>query len=452
LDGVMSAASARLAGGIIIAGALSGGVGIALTLLLHWLQHISFGYSEATFLIGVQEASFGRRVGVLALAGAIAGFGWWAIRTCMGPSVGVTEAVQRADGRMPFWRSQADAVLQVVVVALGASLGREGAPRESAAATTSWLADRAGLTAEHRRLLVAGAGGAALAAVYGVPLAGTLFTLEVLLVSVAPIAVLVAVATSVIAVTIAWTVLPSTPLYHLPPGPASSSVFVFAALGGPLFGLAGLGTARLFRWAKRARPRGAWLVAATVTSFTLIGVAAIAYPHLLGNGKGALEVAVTGNDGWFFLLTLALLKPLATAMILRAGAAGGVLTPTLATGALIGAGLAAVWNDAWSFGGRAGLGATALVGAAAVYAVAGRAPATAVALTWELAHPPVWVVAAVALSVATAVLTTHPWRSRMDESGWPFGRGLQVAKSRDRDVGAPPGDNVRATMDSCRPG
>jgi len=49
-------------------------------LLLHLVQHLAFGYTEETFLTGVQRATAARRVLALAVGGVIVGVGWWALR------------------------------------------------------------------------------------------------------------------------------------------------------------------------------------------------------------------------------------------------------------------------------------------------------------------------------------------------------------------------------------
>jgi H+/Cl- antiporter ClcA len=71
-------------------------------------------------------------------------------------------------------------VLSVLLVGMGAALGREGAPKQFGAVLANGLADKAQLTDEQRRLPVACGAGAGMAAAYGVPLGGALFALEVL--------------------------------------------------------------------------------------------------------------------------------------------------------------------------------------------------------------------------------------------------------------------------------
>jgi len=108
-------------------------------------------------------------------------------------------------------------VESIVIVALGASLGREAAPQQTGAALASALSVRAKLPEWQRRLLVACGAGAGMAAVYNVPLGGALFTLEVLMGTVTLPLVLPALATTLTATAVAWIAIPHVPTYAIPP-------------------------------------------------------------------------------------------------------------------------------------------------------------------------------------------------------------------------------------------
>ena len=76
---------------------------------------------------------------------------------------------------------------------------------------------------------------------------------------------------------------------------------------------------------------------AAVGVFAALGLASLWFPEILGNGKNAVqemfdERTVTGLLCWLFVL-----RPLATALLLRVGAPGGLFTPTMTLGALAGA-------------------------------------------------------------------------------------------------------------------
>ncbi|BCA95075.1 hypothetical protein TUM19329_14360 [Legionella antarctica] len=106
-----------------------------LGLLLHYVQHIAYGYSlneiisSESFLAGVLASSPERRVIVLMSCGLIAGLGWWALYRFGKPLVSITDAVL-LQKKMPVGTTIIHALLQIVTIGLGSPLGREVAPRE----------------------------------------------------------------------------------------------------------------------------------------------------------------------------------------------------------------------------------------------------------------------------------------------------------------------------------
>jgi H+/Cl- antiporter ClcA len=158
-------------------------------------------------------------------------------------------------------------------------------------------------------------------------------------------------------------------------------VIVFAVVVAPPAALAAVAFVRLIGWARRRRPAGWRLPLATVPVFTALGALAIVFPALLGNGKGPTQLTLDGGGTLGLLVVLAVLKPLVTAACLRSGASGGLFTPTLATGALLGAALGQGWELLWPGG---PVGGFAVVGATAFLAAALQAPISAVVLMLEL--------------------------------------------------------------------
>jgi CIC family chloride channel protein len=94
-------------------------------------------------------------------------------------------------------------VIQVTSVGLGASIGKEVAPRELSAMAGSKLVGWFRIDARWSMILVASAAGAGLAAVYNVPLAGALFAIEILLARFSAGAAVVALSISAIATVVA---------------------------------------------------------------------------------------------------------------------------------------------------------------------------------------------------------------------------------------------------------
>jgi H+/Cl- antiporter ClcA len=368
-------------------GVVAGISGMALGLFLHCLQHWAYGYSmhsllsTQSFLQGVTASTPWRRVSVLLLCGCIAGFGWWALNRFGKPLVNVEKALKADDPRTSVLSTILNALLQIITVALGSPLGREGAPREVGATFAGWLSHRAGLSLQESRIMVACGAGAGLAAVYNVPLSGTLFVLEVLLGTFTTSAAIPALLTSVIAATVAWIGLGNDAQYTAPTFQLSHALMAWSILIGPVFGFSAYGFSRLLNGARMRAPRDWRLIPECILAFLLIGLAAIFYPQLLGNGKGPIQLGFNDAVSIPLASIIVALKMLAMMACLRAGARGGLLTPGMSIGAMLAIALGGMWNH---FFPAVPLSAYAMVGAAAFLAASMRMPITAVVLAVEL--------------------------------------------------------------------
>ena len=367
---------------VVALGAVTGVGAIALVALLHLVEHLAYGYKSGPFLDGVSNAVWWRHVVALVIAALLVCAGLILLRPR--PAAGasdVSEALWLRGARMDWIPSVGRGVLSIITVGLGVSLGREGAPQVVGAATASKLADWTGLPIWQRRLLVASGAGAGFAAIYNVPLGGSLFALEVLLGSVALPLVLPALATSVVATAVAWISLGTGPTYRLPPYTLHPTQMVWALLAGPLIGVVAIGWVRIVQRATRLR-LGQWArFAAPVFVLTILGVVSIQYPQLLGNGKGVVQVEALGGFSLGLLCVLFVLKPLATVACLGVGSPGGLFTPSLTVGVLLAGILGTVWNHIWP---GATLGSYAVIGGGAFLAASMQGPLSGVVLVLEL--------------------------------------------------------------------
>jgi len=379
--GIVASYSPMFWGLVVLVGVGSGIAGALLIELLRAVQHLAWSYSSGSFLDAVKHASAGRRLIVLSIGGVAAGGG--ALVLARLGSVAVPEALWLREARLPLFGSIARGIHSIVIVALGASLGREAAPQATGAALGSTLADWAGLPDWQRRLLVACGAGAGMAAVYNVPLGGALFALEVLLGTLALPLVLPALATALIATAIAWSVVPSAPTYTIPGYAVNASQIVWAVIVGPIAGLAAVAYVRLITAAHAMRPSGAMRVVIPIFVFVALGAISIAYPEVLGNGKNVVQLALVAQLGAVLLAVLLVLKPIVTAACLASGAPGGLLTPTLAYGVLLGGLLGKGWSELWP---GAPLGSYAIIGGAAVLGASMQGPLAAIVLLLEFTH------------------------------------------------------------------
>jgi H+/Cl- antiporter ClcA len=375
------------AAAILVTGVLSGIVGASITVVERAIQHLVYGYSHGPLLLGVLAAPPERRLLGPALGCTLAGLGWWLLRrktTVPGLNHSIRE--NRPLSTVPM---SLDALLQVVAVGSGASLGREQAPRMLAAVGADLLIRAGSLPAAHRRILLAGAAGAGLAAVYNVPAAGALFTAGIVLRSWRPIVVLVAVATSSIATVTAWPVSHGAPTFLWPRTDFTSTSVLIAVAVMPVAALVGVGFNWLVRRARPPAPPTAWtLVPAIGLAGLLTGTASLWLPQLPGNGKSIVLGSLAGGVPMLAFAVAVVLKPALTALFIRGGAVGGMITPALSTGTATGAFIAMAINQC---GGHASIATSALMGGAAVLAVTQNAPIFAAVFTAELTHPPLGV-------------------------------------------------------------
>ena len=304
--------------------------------------------------------------------------------------------------RVPRLRLSIDAALQMVLVGSGASLGREGAPRQFAAALGDLLIGRLKrLPHRDRQILLACAAGAGLGAVYAVPLGGALFAVRIILKTWHPRALGAALITSSLAVAVGSAATHDRPTLDWPSAQLSYLLTAYAVTLAPLTLMVGLAFKRLMALARPATSMRTWIMAPAIASAGLLtGICSHWRPELPGNGKSILTVSLSSGMTLSSAAVILVLKPLLTALFLRAGGAGGMLTPSLATGAAAGSLFVLAINAA--VGTNIHVPAVSLAGAAGMLAVTQRAPIWAAVFVWELARPPIWLLGVFLVSAASA--------------------------------------------------
>ena len=387
---------------VAVVGVATGLFGDLMMWLLAEFERAGFHYHSGNFQNAVASVSSSRRIVVLLIGGAFGAVSWYLIRRYLRHEKSdIDDAVWNGDGELSLRRSFLTSVVSEIVIGLGASIGREAAPKLMGGASGSVVSHWFNLSPAQKRLLVACGGGAGLACVYNVPLGGAIFTAEVLYGSFALPVVMPALATSLIATMVAWLYLPSGATYaDIPSYRFSGSLMVWSLLAGVVIGLLAVFYVRLIGWASHFRAKGMQILWVMPIAFVILGVVGIWYPQLFGNGKDMAHEAFLGIGGIGLLFALFALKPLVTAMMLGSGAAGGVFTPFLATGAVFGAFFGALWIHMWP---GTPVGAFALVGAAAMIGASMQAPLAGLVLVLEFTHSGFSL--AIPMMAATAIAT-----------------------------------------------
>ncbi|MDA8350043.1 MAG: chloride channel protein [Pseudomonadota bacterium] len=373
--------------------------------LLVLVQHWSYVYRSGDFQHAAELVSPWRHIWIMVTAGVLAtGTVWLLKRYFRGRNSDVPKAIWFRSGRLPFVRTIIEALLSMTIVGMGASLGREGAPKQVGAAVASALSGWARLTPAETRFLVACGAGAGMGAVYNVPLGGALFALEILLGTLSLPLILPAITASFVATVVAWITLPNHATYVVANYAFTSGQLVWALVFGPLSGMAAVFFVRMIIWAERHKPSGGWPMLAPLLMFTALGCVAIELPQLLGNGKDVTELAFTDKLGVPLLLALIFLKPLATAGCLGSGAPGGLFTPSVTIGAALGGFFGHLWSLAWP---GATPGSYAVIGAGAVLAATTQAPVSSIVLLLEMTHHTLGIIVPILSAVIGAAITAR---------------------------------------------
>ncbi len=280
-------------------------------------------------------------------------------------------------------------------IGTGGSVGREGPIIQIGAAFASLSGRLAHASRWQRATLVAAGGGAGIAATFNTPVGGVLFAVEVLMPEVSartlvPVALATATATYVGRFLFGNTPAFPVPVLQVPERltllPAYIGLGAVTAVASVVFIRALYGAEDLF---DRLMPRHAYL--RHVVGMLGVGVAFTAlwlwtgHYYIEGVGYAAILDVLTGSLASVpFLLLLFLLKLFATSATLGSGASGGIFSPSLFMGAMLGAAYGLVLRHFLMPAFGMAPAVFALAGMAGVVAGATGAALTAVVMIFEM--------------------------------------------------------------------
>jgi chloride channel protein, CIC family len=281
-----------------------------------------------------------RRAITPALGGFVAGmFLWWARRISKGKKQpDYLEAIAVGDGRQDVYNTLLRSASSLCTIASGGSIGREGAMVQLAAATGSWIGRLGRFAGDDLRLLLACGAAAGFASAYDAALSGAIFIAEIVYGTLVIRRLGPLMVASVMANVTVHQVLGYEPVYNIPPLHVASlwDLPRFLIMGLLLGVLAPLFMRTLdvaHRLAARV-PIG--LPLRLALGGLIVGAISTWRPEVWGNGYSVVNNVL--HTAWPPSLVAAVLvaKIFATAATVGSGAVGGVFTPTIFVGALLG--------------------------------------------------------------------------------------------------------------------
>lgn len=313
----------------------TGLVGIACHYLLEGVQGLAFGQDKGDLLQQFNHAGGFRRFLVLGVTGVLAA-GFWYILQRRYKILSIRRQIDLAgDSEPAFLAHLLHAGMQVAIVGAGASVGKEGAPREVGALLAGRLGKAFSLAIKERKVLIACGAGAGLAAVYQVPFASSLFVFETLGLAYSWQNLLLVLSSTYLATWVAQPIVGHGSIYHMSLVHWSASSFFQAILIALLVTPFALGFRSLAKRAGRKRRKDGTILWALPLAFLVLGSLVAFYPIFMGNGQVLAQTLLSSQSIPYLPLTLAV-KGLLVYLLLSNGAYGGTLTPSFALG--IGAG------------------------------------------------------------------------------------------------------------------
>lgn len=386
----------------------TGLVGIACHFLLDGVQRLAFGQERSDLLQQFQEAGGLRRFLVLSVTGILSA-GFWYLLQGRYKILSIRKQIdQVGDRELAPLAHILHASMQVAIVGAGASVGKEGAPREVGALLAGRLGKVLSLTIKEQRVLIACGAGAGLAAVYQVPFASSLFVFETLGLAYHWRNVLLVLSSTYLAAWVAQPIVGHGAIYHMSLVHWSASSFLHAVLVALLVTPLALAFRFLAKQASRKRRKDWTILWALPLAFMVLAGIVTFYPIFMGNGQVLAQALLSSRPISYLPLTL-VVKGLLVYLLLRNGTYGGTLTPSFALG--IGAGyLVTLIFEAVGIHLDPAIGM--LLGATVFLGTTLQAPLTAIALSLGFTGQSWTVILPLALSAGVSYMIQNIWENK----------------------------------------
>ncbi len=385
----------RLCSLAIALGLIVAGVGLLLEKLIYWVVNLSFygifSFEEANPLdnqLGVWVIAV--PIGGAILIGLLARFVAAGIR-----GHGIPEAIEQVlmnDSRIPARITLLKPLSAAISIGTGGPFGIEGPIIATGGAFGSLLGQLTHISADERKTLLASGAAAGVAMMFGAPVAGVMMAIELLLFEYRPRSLIPVAMASGAAAAVHLMFRGTDPIFALPNllAPSFPAQLFYLVLGA-LCGLAAVGVTKLVMVVEHAFEKlpihWMWWPALGAVA---VGVIGWWEPRTLSAGYYNINDALANNPNILPLAALALLgllKLVSWTIAVGSGTTGGTLAPLFIIGSCLG-GAVGMLTAGWFPALGIDPSLAALVGMAALFSGASRAPLMSVIIAFEITLQP----------------------------------------------------------------
>jgi CIC family chloride channel protein len=371
----------------MIAGGLAGSAVTLFREFIALIQALLFGSTSERLFVNADALAWWKILLVPVVGGLVVGAVVHFLLPQKRPHgvADVIEASALKGGRMSSRTGLVAALASAISIGTGASVGREGPAVHLGASLAGWMGRRLHLTRSLTRTLLGCGVAAAVAASFNAPIAGALFASEVVIGHYALRAFAPIVIASVAGTAVSRAFFGDFPAFALAETPLASfwefPAFVGLGVTAGIAAIVFMHTIFSVQQLATKTPLPGWLKPAV--GGLMVGLMGLVFPEVLGVGYGLTEDALLFNISLSMLVVLCLAKIAATAISIGWGFAGGVFSPSLVIGALLGGAWGVVVTSLFPEY-SSGASAYTLVGMGAVTAAVLGAPISTTLIIFEM--------------------------------------------------------------------
>ena len=373
----------------VVIGVLGGLGNYAFRKTIEFVHWGIFEQSEHLFGYSVDEWSWSRLAVVLCpvIGGLLVIPLWhWFGKDLKGGFSGFLEKVNLRGAKLQLRPIFTRGFGSAITIGAGGSAGQEGPIAMIGGAIGSQFGQLFKMSGDRLKVLVACGAAAGVAATFNAPIAGVFFAQEIVLLASFELASFTSIViASGMATVVSRALLGNIPELHAPSYVVGSywELLLYVLLGLLIGILATLFIDTHFRIKDRFDALKIPKLAKPLLGGLLVGLIGFGFPQVFGNGYEFMESVLLGNQTWYLLAALVLIKAVATSITLGSGMPGGLFAPCLYLGAVSGG---AFGHLAVKIFPQAHIapGAYALVGMGAFLSAATHAPMTSIFLLFEI--------------------------------------------------------------------